>query len=149
MDGRDIDAHLFEYATRHDGHHTAAGVFAGLSRPLPARAREFAGGQVAERTLVLRFDRFEGAADLIAKVFHPFAHTLLAVFVRGHDGKPFVWRKASPSTMAPTCATLSERSPAFIGIERRASARACTASGTPALSLPRRRTSPAPKTNSV
>ena len=50
---------------------------------------------------------------------------------------------ASPSTMAPATATLSERRPGCIAMAMRASAAACTCSGTPALSRPSIRTSPA------
>ena len=52
---------------------------------------------------------------------------------------------ASPRTMAAAWATLRERIPGRMGIKSRASAAACTASGTPALSRPTSRVSRAQK----
>src|SRR5208283_6066917 len=62
---------------------------------------------------------------------------------RGTGAIPPVCRSASPAAMAAATATLSERRPGRIGIVRRASAAAWTASGTPADSRPNSRMSSA------
>src|SRR5437016_6330360 len=49
---------------------------------------------------------------------------------------------ASPTAMAAATATLSERNPSRIGMRSRASAAACTFSGTPEVSRPNSKTSP-------
>src|SRR5262249_7545065 len=53
-----------------------------------------------------------------------------------------VCRIASPTAMAAAIATLSERKPSRIGMTSRASAAACTFSGTPDVSRPNSKTSP-------
>src|SRR5690606_22133676 len=157
VDGRNVDADLLEDAASHDRHDAAARirgratrrVFCGsrlADRSLPGLAFEAPGlPPIRHRPGQFVFQSFERRADAVAKRFEPDTRRLaMLVCTDRHDalGNPVVCRRASPNTMAAASATFSERSPGAIGTHSRASAAACTVSGAPALSRPRRRMSP-------
>src|SRR5688572_21001474 len=135
-----MNAHfLKEPAVQHGHHATAAIVFTG-----PRRLLEAAGGC---RTCRFIFQLFKFGDNPVPQGFKPEAGRVFLSFNTGHcggfhkaqeTGKPAVWRKASPVTMAQARLTLRERSPGFIGIRMRASTVSWTSRGTPALSCPTR-----------
>src|SRR5690606_32199902 len=151
VDGRDVDTDLLEHAAPHDRHHAAAGIL-GLSTARtgwapPSLTLEAPGRPIFRQRLgQFVFQSFESRADTVAQRFEPDTRrlaTLVCTSRHGTLGKPLVCRRASPNTMAAASAMFSERSPGAIGMHKRASAAACTASGAPALSRPSSRMSSA------
>src|SRR6185437_8153475 len=152
VDGRDIDADLLEDAALHHTHHAATCLASVFVESLCRCTDESAGRSLRQLAGVFLLDFFEGGAKPVAQCLEAFAGATLAIgvdFGGGHDGNVPVWRSASPRTIAPACATLSERKPDFMGIRKRASARSWTKPGTPALSRPSRIVSSAENAKSV
>src|SRR5262249_22078419 len=91
-------------------------------------------------------DRLELGAHAVAQRGKPgFSHCAASRIGRerkllfGHgSGKDPICRNASASAIAPASATFNERAPGRNGMTTRAATARCTASGTPALSRPRR-----------
>src|SRR6187200_505408 len=142
MHGRDVHADLFEDAALHDRHRAAAALRTVVGWPRPFFAREPARLDL-RRSGILVLDRFEGCAQPVAQFSKPCACPVFLLFRRNHvspwpdhAGNPLICRNASPRTIAPACATLSERRPGFKGMRTLASTPSCTKSGTPALSRP-------------
>ena len=157
--GRAVHADLFEHAAVHHRHHAAA---ARLRRYDRCAARACArSGRPGDRPSGAPAGSSSSSASKAAQMSSRSARTRRARAVlagverrgvgegAGHGARSYSWRKppvcrsASPSAMAAAIATLSERKPGRIGIDSRASAASCTASGTPADSRPNSRMSPA------
>src|SRR5689334_12484245 len=152
VDRRDIDADLLEDAALHHAHHAAPRFAPVFVESLCRCTDELAGWPLRQLAAMFLLDLFEGCAKLVAQGFEAFAGAAFAVGVDldcRHAGNDPVWRNASPSTMAPACATLSERKPDFMAIRKRASARSWTKPGTPALSRPSKIVSSAENAKSV
>jgi hypothetical protein len=70
------------------------------------------------------FQRFKGGYNFVLQAFKPCFCLSLTLRQQsfGHSSSFPNWRKASPKTMVPATATLSERNPGRIGMMTRASA---------------------------
>ncbi len=171
---RDVDADLLEDAPAHHRHDAAAARAAGMVLAVPGLALEAAGRRGFRRRTVRaprpraprRRRRYRsrraanqaGASALRRSIVAGSAcHLQTCVVMGASERQPCAARPEAlglpqaprPGSSRPTTATLRERRPGRIGIRIRASAAACTSSGTPADSRPSRITSPGRKANSV